>query len=787
MNHKIILLIFLFPSAIFAQLSQSVKGIVLDKQSKTPLPGATVILDNQSTQIGSMTDEDGNFELKSVPLGRHELVVSFIGYEPLHSESFLVTSTKVPYLTIELTEGSVSTSEIVITASKNAYEPLNELSTVSSRSFTAEETERIPAGINDPGRVALSYPGVQNGTDDSENQIIVRGNSPIGVLWRLEGIDIPNPNHFAIPGSSGGGITIFSAQLLAKSDFSTGGFAAEYGNAMSAAFDIHFRPGSFDKRESRAKIGLLGLDFATEGPLKKGKSSYLVNYRYSTLGLLSNMGIYLVGERVTNNFQDLSFNLVSRSKNGKTVNTLFGIGGLSEEVYQPVDDPANREPGITNQYENRVKPANMGAMGYTSTTSINSKSYLKSVVAIVASDIKRMEDTLSAENVSFRYNTEQYTDKRISVSVLYNNKVTDKLLIRTGAIMNLIQFEFFKNTFPRNSSSDINTIQTRTSLDGSGKTYTLQQYFQIDYSILPKLHFNAGYHLLNLGLNKQVSLDPRLSLKFSPNSQQNIVLSYGNYHQILPLMNYFYENSLGEKKNENLKFMLSKHLIFSYQFYTEKHYRFQFEAYRQLLSNIPVDPDPSLGYYMLNTQGYFPEKGLLSEGKGYNKGIDFAVEKQFSNNWYFLLGSSFYDAKYKLQNGKEYNTAFNTRFSSHLTLGREFKFKKGSILQIGGRYMYNGGFRFTPADLAASIEKGYYVRQENAFYEGQVPAYKRLDVRISYRFNKKKYAGILNLDIQNVFNRINASSVGYNAVTQQTYVQYRGSGLVPVLSYQVDF
>ena len=273
MQHRLLFFILLLATtSTFAQKHfQSIYGQVLDKQTKTPLPGATIIVENSNPKLVASSDQDGNFVINQVPIGRQILNVTYLGYLPLKTEAIILTSAKSSIVKIELISGAIDAKELVVSANKNAFEPLNELSVVSTRSFTSEETERMPAGVNDPGRVALSYPGVQRGPDDTENQIVVRGNSPIGILWRLEGIDMPNPNHFAVVGSSGGGVSIFSAQLLAKSDFSTGGFAAEYGNALSGAFDVQFRHGDMQKKEYRAKVGILGLDFATEGPIKKAR------------------------------------------------------------------------------------------------------------------------------------------------------------------------------------------------------------------------------------------------------------------------------------------------------------------------------------------------------------------------------------------------------------------------------------------------------------------------------------------------------------------------------------
>ncbi|MCB9233455.1 MAG: carboxypeptidase-like regulatory domain-containing protein, partial [Bacteroidia bacterium] len=330
--------------------TQSIKGTVIDKDTRQPLAGATIMVTDQNPVMGVISDAEGAFFLANVPVGRHSLRCQFLGYEPFETDGIIISSVKELVMEIELIQASVSGQEVKVTAYKNLNDPVNDLAVVSSRSFSPEETSRYAGSVNDPGRMALSFPGVQQGRDDGENDIIIRGNSSVGMLWRLEGIDIPNPNHFARPGTSGGGITVFSAQVLGQSDFFSGGLPAEYGNALSGAMDVHFRKGNRTEREYRAKIGLLGMDFMAEGPFAKGKSSYLVNYRYSTLGLLSSMGFYLVGERVTNNFQDLSFNLAFDGKSGKDFFTVFGIGGLSTEHYQPVEDPAEREPGVANNF-----------------------------------------------------------------------------------------------------------------------------------------------------------------------------------------------------------------------------------------------------------------------------------------------------------------------------------------------------------------------------------------------------------------------------------------------------
>jgi hypothetical protein len=781
----IIFLYLISFNAIAQKHFQTIYGQVLDKQTKTPLPGATILVENSNPKLVASTDENGNFVLNQVPIGRQILNITYIGYLPQKSDAIVLTSAKSVTLKIELSYGSINADEVIISANKNAFEPLNELSVVSTRSFTAEETERMPAGVNDPGRVALSYPGVQRGPDDTENQIVVRGNSPIGILWRLEGVDMPNPNHFAVVGSSGGGVSVFSAQLLAKSDFSTGGFAAEYGNALSGAFDVQFRHGDMQKREHRAKIGILGLDFATEGPIKNGTSSYLVNYRYSTLGLLGKMGFYLVGERVTNDFQDLSFNLVFKKK--KSISTIFGIGGLSEERYLPVENGVDRNKNRSSEWEDRVKPSNMGALGYTYTYMPDNKTYIKAVVALVGSDQIRNSDTLDLQNVRFRYNSERYLDKRLVASVAYSKRISEKFWIKTGIIANQIFYDFFKETQARLNQQDINQRQVNVSVKGDGNSQMLQQYVQTTYKISSKVSLNAGMHFLEFLTNKTGSVEPRVSMQYAPNTSSKLSFAYGRHGRILPMMTYFFADSTGKNINLNLKPIKSDHLIAAFHHYTQSRMRLSLEAYYQSIFNVPISADVTSNYWLLNYSSDFPEFQVKSQGLGRNKGIDLAIEKQFSNSYFFLATFSVLDSKFKANDGLWHNSRFNTRFSSSYTFGKEFPFKNGNILQIGGRYLFSGGFRYTPFDPIKSKEKGQYVGDQTKENEGQVAPFQRLDTRIAYRFNGEKTSGNISLDFQNATNRLNATNIAYDSAKNITYTEYRGSGFIPVLTFQFDF
>ncbi|MDP5170530.1 MAG: TonB-dependent receptor [Bacteroidia bacterium] len=791
-----ILFVLLVPSFLLSQVpTQTLRGTITDADSRQPLAGVKVTIVDSSPEIGAITDALGKYEITQVPLGRQQVLASLTGFSDSRSDFVPVTSTRAVVVDLTLSEllGEARVGEVNITASEFPHKATNPLSVVSTRSFSAEETQRYPAGVNDPGRMALTYPGVQQGGDDSENDIIIRGNSSFGMLWRLEGIDMPNPNHFARAGTSGGGITVFSAQLLANSDFSTGAFAAEYGNAISGVFDIHFRKGNMEGRNYRAKASLLGLDFSAEGPIAKGRSSYLVNYRYSTLGLLNKMGFYLVGERVSNDFQDLSFNLAFDGKDGKTFVTVFGMGGLSLERYEPVANAADREPGVANQWEDRNRTSDMAATGVTVTRLINDKSYLKWTTALISSNIYYEYDTLDREDIRYRYNTEQYLDTRLTTSLSYTNKLSSRTRLKTGLFFNQIFFRFFQESSPR-STDVLDKVLSNISIDGEGNTRTYQAYAQLSHSLNEKWTLNAGVHSILLELNQTGAVEPRVSLQFSPSGRHSVSAAYGWHSQMLPLGAYYYRqnDTLVDGTvnisfpNSELPFIRSHHFVVAYNGLFLENIRFNVEAYLQQLSRVPVEPVASDWWWLNNRSGVaqFP---LVGEGTGLNYGVDVALEKFFSGGMYFLLTYSRFQSTYQTLEGVDHPTRFSTRYASTYTLGKEFSFKKGSVLQIGARVLYNGGFRYTPFDPVLSQEQGIYVPLAGASFEGQVSPYFRIDTRIAYTRNRENRSTILSLDIQNVLNRPNANDIRYNATTNELEFRRHPGGLIPVLSYQVDF
>lgn len=779
-----------------AQNTQTIRGTVVDKFTKAPLIGATVYIANTDPVIGTITDDNGRFILKKAPLGRAEVRCTYVGYDPYSSGNFITTSAKEVILNIEMIEG-IQIDGVQISAIRDVNEPLNELAYVSARSFSVEDTERVPVALNDVSNMAQSYPGTQQGRLDIENDIIVRGNTSFGMIWRLEGLDIPAPNHYSRPGTSGGGISILSAQLMSRSDFYTGGMPAEFGNTISAAFDIHLKNGNTKKIENRFRLNLIGIDYSMEGPIKKDRSSFIFNGRYSMLGVLNYMGFHPAGENAFNEFYDFSFNLFFENPEKNSKWNIFGMSGNSVEIYNPFHPAAERDPDIWWHSDSSYFGSKMATMGAIYTKTHNASTYSKFAIAATTSIIDRSNDTLDIENHPFRYREDHTIENRLYSTYVFSKRFSPIFRMKAGVIGNLIHYDFFQMYFPRGSTVDeIAAMFNGKEAEGQGLTQTAQAYAQGIYSVNEKLTLSGGFHFLTLLQNMTASVDPRLSAKYQINRKHRLSLALGKYSQHLPLPAFSYvepdtlpNGTIQEVyPNKDLKLLNSNHLILGYQYATDSRLKIQIEGYLQDLHNVPVSPNPDDLYCFMNTNSEFPVFPVVSEGRGLNYGVDLAVEKMTAKSFYFMLTGSLFAAKYRPLDGQWYHNRYSSLFVSAFTAGKEIDFGKGRVLQFGGRLLLNGGYRYTTLDLIKSAEENRYVGLEGATNASQMPNYWRFDTRIAYRWSKPKYAMHVSLDIQNVTNHKNPNGVWYNNNLHSIAYNYHpGNALIPMVNFAVDF
>ncbi len=768
----------LFLSSTAQSKVQNIHGKILDKDTQLPLTGVGIIIKNSNPVIGAVTDTNGEFKLTGIPTGRYQIecTCTYIAYESFLTDPFILNSARVEEMNINLLESPVSFKEVVIKAKKFGNEPLNELSIVSARSFSVDETQRYAASANDPGRMAMSFPGIQFSRDE-RSDIIIRGNSGLGILWRLEGIDIPNPNHFARRGSSGGGITIFSISMLSKSDFSTGAFPAEYGNAVSGVFDIKFRNGNKEKTQYSFRAGLLGLDVSSEGPFQKGKnSSYLFNYRYSTLGLLNDIGVHLVGERVNNVFQDLSFNLNFPSNNNKKIFTIWAIGGLSKENKNARDNISDWKS--FSDYLTRDIHSDMGTLGLTYFITGGKNDFLKTNLAFTHQRYSFRNDTLNINKQSFNINDESYKESRIILNTFYNKKFNSKWVLKSGFIFNQIYYNLFRNT-----------LQAKANINAKGNTQLLQAYLQLKCHLSDQLTIHLGVHDMYFYLNKKNSLEPRFGIKYQLSEKHALMAAWGLYSKLLPLGNYFTIIN-NQEVNRNANFLTSEHLVLAYDFIISQSWKFHAELYFQKLRKVPVAIDSGSSWSIINTIDGFSKYPLVNKGTGENTGLDISLEKSFVNGLFLMLSTSALESTYTDASGRSFPTIFDSGLSGSLTAGKEWTLNNSSVFQMGLKLIYNDGQRITPLiqnDQASRFDQNPILDDSKPF-SLKVPDYFRTDLRISFRKNNHRTSWTISLDVQNVLNKKNIDALQriYDPDLNE-WIYDKQSPLTPVISFQWDW
>ena len=794
-----ILTVFLISISGIAQNTQTIRGTVIDADSRQTVIGARVELAGDSTgAFLASTDVMGEFRLKNVPVGRQTIIISAHGYGT-KTLDVVLDAGKELVLNVSMEEMAIAMDEAVIVGTKRG-EVNNEMTTVSSRQFSVVETNRYAGSRGDPARMASNYAGVQ-GADDSRNDIVVRGNSPAGVLWRMEGINLPNPNHFAIAGTQGGPTSIINNKLMANSDFFTGAFPAEYGNSISSVFDLKLRNGNNENFEHSLQFGILGAEALSEGPINREKrSSYLVGYRYSTLGWFQQIGVD-VGTDAIPNYQDLSFKL--NFPKGKSNISFWGIGGMSNISIMVSDQ---REPSIDLYGENDRDQhfgTRTGILGLTYTRMLNDKSFLSSTFAGSHENqtshhdyvIRHLDaDSLFVLDSLYTYQDYSFSQNKYSNSTSITTKFNSNHTIKYGVNFDFYTYNFLDSALVDELVSDV--FQVRW--DAQGTTILAQPFVQWKWKPNNRLTVNTGIHSQYFSLSNSLSIiEPRAGLKYKINETQNLSAGLGLHSQIQPLYTYMYHqfDNAGNKvyHNQNMDFTKSVHYVLGYDNAISSTMRIKSEVYYQSLYNIPVEVQSSA--FSLVNQGsgftrFFPDS-LENTGTGTNYGIELTVEKFFSNKFYYLLTGSLYESKYVGSDGVQRDTDFNGNFAVNALAGKEFKTGDRSTLTIGAKVTWAGGQRYGNVDTLASNTQNELIFLDEGYNENQFEDYFRADLKINFKINgsKKNITHEIGLDLVNLTGQQNILGLTYTP-NQPDGIDFRKNyqlGFLPIFFYRIDF
>lgn len=775
------LLLLLVQPAMGQSLTQSIRGIVTDKDSKVPLPGAFVVLVGSDPINGAQTDIDGRFKIDNVPVGRQTLQISFTGYESTSIPNIVVGSGKEVVANIELQEAVQKVGEVVVKSDRKKNQPVNEYSLVSTRTVSIEQTSRTAGSFTDLTRTLLTMPGVSNGKGDINNEIVIRGNSPRGLLWQVEGIEVPSPNHFNSEGASSGAVTAIADYVLGTSDFSTGAFAPEYGNALSGVFDIRLRKGNFEKHEFTAEASLLGLSFGAEGPFKKGtQASYLTNFRYSTLGIMDKLGIHLVGN-ANPTFQDLTVKLNLPSKKAGTF-TLFVVGGKSD-LYK--DDKGTLPDGTKGIVTKDDEGSDFLITGLANNYIINEKTWLNTIVAFTASQARKHQQDILFDTTFHDTEKDRFFDYATKASFTLNHKFNSRHDLKSGLIFSYLGYNYYSSVI------SAKTLALEDRENEKGGTEVIQGFSDWRWRILTNLTMNTGFHLMYFLLNNHISVEPRLSLRWQFNEKQTLSWGFGMHSRRETLITYMADriSNSGEvtKPNQGLDFTKAIHFVMGYDNMLLPSLHLKAEAYYQYLYEVPVRPGRS-SYSSLNYPTVLSNNTLINSGSGINYGIEITLEKFFNKGYYFTVNTSLYESKYKPSDGIERNTRYNGNYIVNALGGQEFKVgkKRNNTIGYGLRATLAGGKRYTPLNTAATIAKSSAVYDDVHAYSEQTPMYYRFDAFVSYTTNFKRCSVTYRFDAQNFTNHHNVYNVTYSYRNERLEYNYEGQ-ILPVLDVKIEF
>ncbi|MCH2043240.1 MAG: TonB-dependent receptor [Saprospiraceae bacterium] len=781
----IILLISNFSVLSAQKTKQNIRGEVIDINTQLPLIGATVMILGTDPMIGTATDENGQFVLENIAIGRYDVEVSFLGYNTFIENEVLVNSSDDVMLSIQLSPSTENIGEIIVSSDQRTV--INEAAIVSSRSFNVEELSRIPGGVDDPARMARKFPGISPNSQITFNGINVRGNASRAVRWRLDEVDIYNPNHYVLLGSSGGTLTIFSQRLLTNTDFYSGAFPADYGNALGGVFDVRFRNGNTKRFQHSIQLSLLGLDIASEGPLNKKKTaSFIANYRLSSTWLLDlflNFGDIPV-------FQDLSFKFhMKLPKNGSL--NVFGIGGISSLTFVPVLDTTVWAERPGSNYGRSFRNIT-GTLGLSYVQPHNGSTYSKHVLVGTGINIGQNRyyqdrDLITKDTTTI--NTDN--DYRITYSGYINHKFSEKHTHRSGIILNGMYANLKYMQAGEADNENMPVVIDDTIRYGQGMSLLAQAYSRSQI-YLGKWQFNLGIHAMYLLYSNELSIEPRLGIRYQPHPKHILSLGYGIHSQMDPFFAYVSNqyDSLGgvyRQMNKDLKFNKAHHFVLAYQARILEKLHFGIELYYQRHYNVVVGvhhPIARIGGYDYRFESF----DLNNGGTGNNYGVELILEKVFDRGYYILFNTSIFEANYKANDGVLRPSTFNSRVIVNLVGGKEWQIgkRKASFLGLNLSATYSGAQYYTPLDLQTSIERGMYMSDYTQPNGRKQSPLLFLDFSLVYKLNGKKTNSQFTLQVNNVLNQKPVTGQFFDKENNAEGLFY-GTGIIPVLGWRISF
>lgn len=771
----LLLLAFATAAQLFAQEPRgAVIGSVRDAVTGAPLPRASIIVLGPDPPVGTSSDSLGRFALRELPVGLHALQATVIGYAALTVPEAWVRSGKdcVIDFALEPQPVSLTVVEVSAPARDGAY-------FMDARPFTVEQGLRYPAMFQDPARLVTGTPGVV-AVNDQANHLSVRGTSPNASAWHLEGAEIVSPNHLGnagtasdLPTLSGGGVNMLSAQMLGPSQLRTGVMPVANGNALGGIMDMRLRDGNREHREWTAQAGLLGLDLSTEGPIGKGgRAFHLVNYRYSTVGLLSALGVDLGDEAIT--FQDLSVHAGTRlGERGEL--RVFAMGGASSNVFVAKEDTADWE--YDKDSKDITYTSSMGAGGLVLRLPLGERTMLHATGALSAA----YQDREETETDTAAYSPSN------AFAELYERKLSGVLRLEHH-LSGRVNLEAGMSALGRDLANVLNDESTGL---------LLRPFAQARIVLTERIHASVGLGYSMLSPDASSYLEPRANLRLRLGRRSDLWLAYGRRSQ-MPYQQVINRLDLGDAAmavgvpdNKQLGLMRSEDASIGFNQGIGEKFTMRLEAYAQRIEGVPVNwsgltTGGTDGGALINAWDEPNPMPLQSTGRAENAGLELSIARAFADGWYAQVNGSAFSSRYET-GGIERPSRWDAGYTGNAIAGHEWRKVKEDRVRTWGvsvRALGTGGLRYSP--IGAQPRRGYWYAMPDGIYSEKQHDVFRIDVRVYLKRDRNGRTGQWSLDLQNATNARNEAFRYFDYRKGETVTRYQ-LGLIPNLSYRIEF
>ena len=793
-------LIMLFVAMVCVLLSQSavaqtVKGRVTDAITGETLIGAAVKV-VELPSAGAETNIDGEFCINISKSGRYTIEASYIGYEPSILKEVLVAGVKDVVLDITLRENTTELSEVVVKPRVNKLATVNPTALVGGMMLSMEEASRYAGGYNDPARLVTAFAGVLGQGDG--NGISVHGNAPQFMQYRLEGVEIFSPNHFADLYSAGFGmVSALNSNVTANSDFFVSTFNASYNNALSGVFDVKMRAGNNSKYENGVQVGSVGIEWTSEGPIsKKNNSSYIFNYRYgfSTIARKLKL-IETYGSQY--DFQDLSFKLNFPTKKAGTF-SLFALGFIDKswdveldiEDIHSIYDASDQDGRIYNAFVGASHKIHFDSKWTWRTTLAYNMQHNKADMEYWGLIFDANHKPVGFEGKNYPFSYLKQNEDRAVFNTELSKQVTPRWLMQIGGEYSHrffdLNFRTAENVYEPVSPSPYYATEDNTGLASI--------FWSNLWKPADNLSINFGFSGSYFLLSKDFSLEPRASVKWEPGERHSISLGYGLHSMIEKLDAYFFRNDDGTMANKDLGLSKAHHLLATYMYKLKDNLNLRLNAYYQYGFDTPVGINGST-FCTVNRLFNYIEEPLVNKGNTRNYGADITLEQYMSKGFYGQANVSVFKSEYRGLDKKWRNQLYDRGYMVKVLGGKEWMLGKGkqNVLNVSVKYTLQGGLRHTPIDVdamkanvAAGIINEQPIYKEQEAMSLRFSPTKLLDLTVSYKINCNKVSHTIAFEGVNILQHEAPYAERYDFGTGQLRIDKSGISL-PNIFYRIDF